>query len=263
MKNRKVGFIGLGEMGKGMAINLARCVNLTVFDIQPAPVEELKKLGARAAISPAEIAETCDHVFTMARNTAQTEGIIFGRDGLWNSMRSGATIIITSTIDPHFVRQVSEKAVPKGIKVLDAPVSGGARGANAGTLTVMVGGEETTFTECLPLFEAVGKSIFHMGGIGCGLAAKLANNAVWYMNRFALKEGLRLGSEAGIDYQKLLEMIRVSSGGSTVANAWEILRNHPMKNIDKDISLAMDLARASGVKLPVLGLTSQLPVHEE
>ncbi|MDO8472640.1 MAG: NAD(P)-dependent oxidoreductase [Dehalococcoidia bacterium] len=263
MRSRKVGFIGLGEMGKGMASNLARGFDLTVFDILPEPVEELKKLGARAARSPAALAETCDYVITMARNTAQTNDIIFGKDGLWGELKDGSVLLITSTIDPQFVREVSKKAAPKGIKVLDAPVSGGARGAKGGTLTIMVGGEETTFKECQPLFEAIGKSLFYIGGIGCGLAAKLANNAVWYMNRFALKEGLRLGSEAGVDSDKLLEMIKVSSGGSTVASAWEILRNNPMKNIDKDISLALDLAKSTGVKLPVLGLTSQLPVREQ
>ncbi len=263
MKSTKVGFVGLGEMGKGMAVNLARKFELSVFDIRPEVVAELKRVGAHEASSLKELARESDYVITMVRNTAQTGDVIFGKDGLWEGMKEGTTLLITSTIDPQFVREVGEKASRRQIKVLDAPVSGGSRGADAGTLTIMVGGEESSFKECLPLFEAVGKQFFYMGGIGCGLAAKLANNAVWYMNMFSLREGLRLGSEAGIDPQKLLDMILVSSGGSTAAKNWDVYRNNPFKNIEKDISLAMGLAKASGAKLPVLGLTSQLQLREK
>ncbi len=262
LKSRSVGFIGLGRMGKGMATNLVRSFDLTVFDLRTEPMEELRKLGARRAHSAGELGSICDYIVTMLRNTEQTNEVIFGKDGLWAGVKEGATLVISSTIDQQFVRQVKEKALHRHVGVLDAPVSGGINGAKNGTLTIMVGGEEDLFKECQPLFKAMGKELFYMGGSGSGLTAKVVNNAVWYMNMFSLREGLKLGSAAGVDPQNLLEVIRVSTGGSTVAQRWDEYKDNEFQNIEKDISLAMAMAKSAGVKLPVLGLTSQFQLRD-
>ena len=278
MISKKVGFVGLGTLGKPMAKNLVgRGFELTVIrHIRPEPVEELKTLGAKVAASPKELAQSSDFIITMVRTTAQTEEVIFGKDGLWDGMRAGTTLIIMSTIAPKFVQEAWRKANEKGVAVLEAPVSavGGVSAAEKGTLTIMVGGDAKVFEECRFLFEAMGKSIFHIGDVGSAMVAKLANNTMLALNMFGVLHVLRLGVRAGVSPERLLEAIRVSTGKSWVVENWgryegyvRDYRENPRGSVlattvDKDVGLALELAKEVGVRLPMVALISHLDIGE-
>ena len=147
----KVGFIGLGEMGKGMAKNLVtKGFDLTVYDVKLEPVNELKQMGAKAAKSPKELAAATDVIFTMVRDDAQTDEVLLGRDSVFEGIKSGSTIIISSTISPSLCQRIDREASKKGVGVLDVPVSGSKAGAEAGTLTLMMGGDEAQVKKMEP-----------------------------------------------------------------------------------------------------------------
>ncbi|MFC2066094.1 NAD(P)-dependent oxidoreductase [Chloroflexota bacterium] len=264
MISKKIGFIGLGEIGKPMAISvLKQGFDLTVLGhIRPEPVEELRGLGAKVALSPAELAQTSDFIITIVRDTSQTEQVIFGEQGLCEGIKPGTILIVMSTHEYQFILDLPHRMEAKGVSVLDAPVSGGTRGAEQGALTIMVGGEEKTFEECRPLFEAMGKNIFYIGSIGSGMIAKLVNNLIMAVSLSGVKEALSLGAKAGIDPKVLLEVVKVSTGRSQVAeNYWN--RYEPrIKNgsllVGKDLKAGLELASQIGVELPVVSLISHL-----
>jgi 3-hydroxyisobutyrate dehydrogenase-like beta-hydroxyacid dehydrogenase len=269
MAEKKIGFIGLGNMGKPMAVNLATAgFDLTVYDIRPEPLEELKRLGAKVARSPAEVGERCDITELVVVNDAQVEEVTLGEGGVLASAKPDSIIVIHSTVHPRTCQKVAEQAKAKGVGVLDAAVSGGEEGSKAGTLTIMVGGDARLLEECRPVFEVVGKNIFHLGDVGMGEAGKLANNLMCLVNFVSTYEGIRLGVAAGIKPEILLELVKVSTGNSWVAQHWQgfqKMRESYTTGLEglaqvmfKDLSLALAVGHDLKVSLPAAALASQM-----
>ncbi len=269
--DKKIGFIGLGNMGEPMATNIAKAgFDLTVYDIRPEPLRVLEKLGAKVARSPQEIGERCDIIETIVVNDAQVEEVILGKDGggVLAGTRPGSIIVIHSTVHPKTCRRIAALAKDKSVGVLDAAVSGAESGARAGTLSLMVGGDPALLEACRPVFNVIGKNIFHMGEVGMGEVAKLANNLMAIVNMQSTREGLRLARQAGIDEQKMLEVVKASTGNSWAVQSWEAMRQvaqnyttgpKGMAQVGyKDISLAVTVGHDVGASLPVAALVSQL-----
>lgn len=232
--DKKVGFIGLGNIGKPMAANLeTKCFHLTVFDIRPEPVDELVALGAGKARSAKETCELSDIVITMVRNSDQIDAMFAGQDGLWQGFIKGSVFIITSTVDPQYCRKLAGEAGAKGVHVLDAVVSGGTRGATTGTLTLMVGGEKAVFDECYPVFEGLGKQVFYMGGAGSGETMKLVNNMIAIINIAGSSEAISVGLKAGIALDRMLEVVKASTGNNNAIQNW-----HHMANLMREVGPA-------------------------
>jgi len=211
-----VGFIGLGNMGRPMALNLAKHgFPLVVHDVDPAKVEPLRARGATVADSPEAVAAASDRTISMVETTAQAEAVIAGERGIIRTARSGHVVISMSTIDPLVARRLGDALAARGVAMLDAPVSGGTERANSGELSVIVGGAPETFEACRDLFKAMGSRIFHVGGLGQGLAMKLVNNMLVQVNMVAVAEALVLGVKAGLDPKTIYEVVRVSTGTSS------------------------------------------------
>ena len=269
--DRRVGFIGLGNMGLPIAVNLAKAgFDLTVWDIRPEPLAELKALGAKVAGSLRELGERCNFIHIVVVNDAQVEAVVLGgggQDGVLAGAGPGAKIAIHSTIQPETCRRIAALARAKGVGVIDAPVSGGAMGARAGTLSLMVGGEDADVEACRPVMEVMGKNIFRIAGVGTGQVAKLANNLVGLINLQATREGLRLARLSGIDEQRMLEILKVSSGNSWMVQNWEA-RKKVVQNYTgspdglgqvryKDMMLALAAGHEVGADLPMTALVTQ------
>ncbi|MEM8971497.1 MAG: NAD(P)-dependent oxidoreductase [Pseudomonadota bacterium] len=210
-----VGFIGLGAMGGGMAANIVRAgFKVVVFDILPERVDVLTALGAEAANSPMAVAASSERTITMVETTAQTEAVIFGEAGIAQSAAAGHHIAMMSTIDPVATKRMHAELSDKDIGMVDAPVSGGTPRAASGELSVIVGGSEDEVNGWRPYFEPMAANIFHVGGIGQGLAMKLVNNMLIQVNTVAVAEAFALGAKAGLAPQTMYDVIRVSTGAS-------------------------------------------------
>ncbi|HLZ08683.1 MAG TPA: NAD(P)-dependent oxidoreductase, partial [Chloroflexota bacterium] len=219
-----VGFTGLGRMGRHMSHHLlAKGFPLTVHNRSRAAVDELVGAGARAANAPAEVANASDIVLTCLTNTSSVEDVYFGANGLMTVARPGQIFVDHSTVSPSTSRQCAEAARARGADFLDAPISGGPAGAEAGTLTIMVGGEQATFDRALPVFEAMGKNIRLVGGNGIGSTIKLANQLMVAINTAGVAEAMVLAVKAGADPRVILDVLRTSFGGSAM-----LARNVPM-----------------------------------
>jgi 3-hydroxyisobutyrate dehydrogenase len=210
-----VGFIGVGRMGGPMALNLLKHgFSLVVHDVDAAKLKPLQERGAAVAGSPAEVARAVHRTISMVSTTAQAEAVIAGEQGLIHGASGGHIVISMSTIDPFAARRLHAQLAVKGIKLLDAPVSGGTARAASGELAIMVGGDRVAFTACRDLFEAMGTKIFYVGDIGQGLAMKLVNNLLVQVNLVAVCEALVLGVKAGLDPRLIYEVVRASTGNS-------------------------------------------------
>ena len=210
-----VGFIGLGNMGGPMALNLVKAgFELVVHDINPARVAPLVAAGATVEASAEAVAAQCHRTICMVETTDQAESVILGEKGIIQSAKQGDIVLCMSTIDPLAARRFAERLGAKGVTMLDAPVSGGTHGAAAATLSVIVGGLAETFAASEDLFRAMGKNVFHVGGLGHGLAMKLINNMLGQIATVAIAEALVFGEKAGLDLQKIYEVVRVSTGSS-------------------------------------------------
>jgi 2-hydroxy-3-oxopropionate reductase len=211
MEKLKVGFIGLGKMGEGMVKNLLKAgFFTTVYDIRKEPLEKMERLGANVSGSPKEVALNSDVVISMVRDNSQTEQVLFGEKGVLKGMKRGC-IIIMSTISPDFANRYGPKLEKEvGVHLLDAPVSGGPMAADAGTLSIMVGGEESVFKQYLPIFRTMGKNIFYCGPSEAGCVAKLTNNLIYAATMAALSEAVALGLKEGLDVSTLLGIYKVS-----------------------------------------------------
>src|SRR5918993_5043917 len=208
----KVGFIGLGIMGRPMAKNLMEAgYELVVHNRSPEKAEELAEEGnATAPGSTREVAEACDIVITMLPDSPDVEAVVAGEGGVLQGIRDGALIVDMSTISPVVTEELSEKAGEKGASMLDAPVSGGDVGAIEGTLSIMVGGSEEDFGRALPLFEVMGGTVTHVGPVGTGQVVKAANQIVVALTIEAVSEALVLGSKGGGAPEEIVEGV---SGG--------------------------------------------------
>ena len=216
----KVGFIGLGVMGKSMAINILNSGHkLKVYDVIEESMIELEEKGAEIGDSPADTCEGCDVIMTSLPNSKIVEEVILGKSGVLEGAEKGSIIVDLSSITPKVIQNIYEKCADKGIEVIDAPVSGGAKGAEEGTLTIMVGGKAEVLEKVKPILECIGKKINYVGQIGAGDTVKLINNLLLGVNMVACAEALALGTKAGIKSDVLYEIISQSSGSSYALKA--------------------------------------------
>jgi 2-hydroxy-3-oxopropionate reductase len=262
----KIGFIGLGIMGKPMAKNLIKAgFPLVVHNRSRAAVDELAKLGATAAGSARETAAASDIIVTMLPDSPDVELVALGSGGIREGARSGQLFIDMSTINPIVSKKIAAQLAPLGVVMVDAPVSGGEKGAIDAALSIMAGGESQDFERALPVFQALGKTITHMGPLGSGGFTKLANQIIVAINLTAIGEALVFGAKAGVDPQK---MIRALSGGLAGSKCLDqksakILSGDfaPGFKIDlhsKDLNLIHDAARSLGVPIPTAAFVEQL-----
>ena len=256
----RVGFIGLGNMGRPMASNLARKgFSLIVFDINPAPLGQLEALGARAAGSCAAVAEESDLVVTMLPNSASVEEVLLGAGGVLARLRPGGAVMDMSTVDPLLTDRVAVAAAEKGIAFVDAPVGRLASHAERGESLFMVGAKAEAFARVKPLLEAMGTTIHHCGGPGTGMRTKLVNNYLAIVSCAFNAEALALSQRFGLSLEKTLDVVHgttATNGQLKIAWASKVLKGDtaPGFTIDlahKDMTLIVGAAKASGVPVPI------------
>jgi 2-hydroxy-3-oxopropionate reductase len=261
-----IGFIGLGIMGRPMAKNLLKAgFPLIVHSRSRGPVDELVQAGAKAAGSPRDVAGQSDVLIAMLPNSPDVELVALGKDGIIEGARSGLIFADMSTISPLVSQNVGKVLASRGVRMLDAPVSGGERGAIDGALSIMVGGDQTVFDLVLPVFQAMGKTITLLGPLGFGGFTKLANQIIVAVNLTALGEALTLARKAGLDRELTLKALAGGLAGSRcldqkAANYVDGTYNPGFK-IDlhfKDLGLIMESARALGVPLPATAVVQEL-----
>jgi 2-hydroxy-3-oxopropionate reductase len=261
-----IGFIGLGIMGRPMARNLLKAgYPLVVHSRSRGPVEEIAKAGAKVGTSPRDVASQSDVVITMLPNSPDVEQVVLGRDGVIESARPGMVLLDMSTISPLVSQKVGRALAEKSVKMLDAPVSGGEKGAIDGVLSIMVGGDKAVFEKALPIFQAMGKTITHLGPLGAGGFTKLANQIIVAVNLTALGEALTLAKKAGLDRELTLTALAGGLAGSKCLDQkkpnYLAGTYNPGFKIDlhyKDLGLIMESARALGVPLPATAAVQEL-----
>lgn len=259
----KIGFIGLGIMGKPMAKNLIKAgYSLVVFDINKDAVREVVAAGAKEGKSSKEVAAESDIIITMLPNSPQVKEVVLGADGVLEGAKPGTVLIDMSSIAPLVSREIATKAGEKGVIMLDAPVSGGEPKAIDGTLAIMVGGPEEAFEQVKEVLLVMGSSALRVGEIGSGNVAKLANQIIVALNIAAMSEALVLATKSGVDPEKVYQAIRGGLAGSTVldAKAPMVLRGDfkPGFRIElhiKDMLNALETAHEVGAPIP---LSSQI-----
>ncbi|PTM59372.1 2-hydroxy-3-oxopropionate reductase [Desmospora activa] len=255
----RLGFIGLGIMGKPMTLNLLKHgYDVTVYDINSSVIQELVAAGAQAGDSPQDVATKSEVIFTMLPNFTHVQSVVLGENGIIHGASAGSIVVDMSSISPVVSKEIAATLQEKGIAMLDAPVSGGEPKAVDGTLAIMVGGAEETFARVKPLLACMGQEITLVGENGCGTTAKLANQIMVNVNIAAMSEALVLAAKAGIDIEKMVQAIRGGLAGSAVldAKAPMILERNFVAGgrIDinlKDLTNVMDTAHAIGVPLPL------------
>lgn len=264
--SEKLGFIGLGIMGRGMAHNLLKAgFDLTVWNRTASRIDEFVQSGAKSASDPADVASKSDIIFTCVSDTPDVEAVLLGENGVIHGAKSGALVVDMSTISPQATRDMAEKLAEKGVKMLDAPVSGGSEGAAKGTLSIMVGGDAADVERAMPYFEAMGKTITHVGGQGAGQTCKLVNQILVVVNMLAVSEALVFAKAGGLDLEKTLQAVVGGAAGS-----W-MLSNRGPQVIDrdwrpgftidlqqKDVRLALQAADQYGVPLIATSLVNNL-----
>jgi len=267
-----VGFIGLGNMGAGMAANIQRAgFPMVVFDIREAATRPFLEKGARLASSPAEVAAQCDITLTSLPGPKEVEEVAVGREGVLDGIREGGIFVELSTSRPTLIRQIEPRFREKGAHVLDAPVSGGKSGAASGNLAVMVGGEREVYDRIKPLLDAFGDKVFYAGSIGAGSICKLVHNMIGHGVRQAIAEGLTLGVKAGVEAESLWECVRRGAMGrmsglhegipKTVFRGEFETASFALALSRKDIGLATDLGREFDVPMPVANLVEQIAIE--
>lgn len=257
----KIGFIGLGIMGKPMSKNLIKAGHeLVVCDFKKESVDEVVACGAKAAANGAAIASECDVIITMVQNSPQVRSAVFGEGGIAETAKAGATLIDMSSIDPVESKKIGAELAEKGIDMLDAPVSGGEPKAIDGTLSVMVGGKKETFDKFYDVLKAMAGSVVYVGGLGAGNVAKLANQIVVAINIAAVSEALSFSKKMGADPELVYQAIRGGLAGSTVMDAKApmiLSRNFkPGFRIElhiKDLTNALNAAHAVNSPVPLTG----------
>ncbi|MFL5658101.1 MAG: 2-hydroxy-3-oxopropionate reductase [Ktedonobacteraceae bacterium] len=261
-----IGFIGLGIMGKPMARNLMKAsYQLVVYNRSSGPMNELAAEGARTASNAREVAEQSDVVITMLPDSPQVQEVMTGENGVLAGAKANALVIDMSTISPLVTQQLAQEAQARGVRMLDAPVSGGDVGAQQGTLSIMVGGGSEDFERAKPLFEVLGKTIVHVGGTGAGQVVKACNQVVVALTIEAVSEALVLGSKAGVDPAVIIQVL---SGGLAANRVMEMRGpNFLQHNFqpgfkialhEKDLGIALATGHEYGVPLPVTAIVDQM-----
>jgi 2-hydroxy-3-oxopropionate reductase len=262
----KIGFIGLGIMGKPMARNLLKAgYDLTVYDIVGEAVEEVVGDGASGASSSAEVAAATDKIITMLPDSADSERVILGPGGVLEGAKPGSLVIDMSSIAPSVSRRIAAEAEAKGVDALDAPVSGGEPGAVAGTLAIMVGGKQDLFDQNVELLKVMGSNVVRTGDAGAGQVTKLANQIIVAANIEALAEALVLAQKAGVDPENVLNAISGGLAGSAVLQAkgpMMLNRNFRagfrVRLHQKDLRNVLQTAQELNIPLPVTSLVQQM-----
>jgi len=261
----KIGFIGLGIMGKPMSKNLIKAGHeLTVFDIVEPARKELEAIGAKIGHSSREVAAKSDLIITMLPDSPDVEKAAFGAEGVFEGIKSGSTYIDMSTISPVTSKKVAEVGKTKGVRVLDAPVSGGEKGAIDATLTIMVGGAKQVFDDCLPVFQVMGKNIVYCGEAGSGQVVKACNQILVAGVLETASEALVLGAKAGVDPEVVLKVIaggyamRVLDVRGPLILKRDFKPGFKTRLHYKDLGIALAAGSEYGVPLPITGLIHEM-----
>ncbi len=261
-----VGFIGLGTMGRPMALNLQAAGHELVFFARRAEIaREFIAGGARQAETPAELAAECEFIITIVPADAELSEVVLGDNGIVQSAAAGKLLIDMSTVSPSGTRELGTRLHNAGMAMIDAPVSGGPWGAEAGRLTIMVGGDKGDFERSHPLLEVMGEKIFHVGPLGAGQTVKLVNQMIGAGIMTLIGEGLVLGKAAGVDLNLLVDVIAVSSGNSSMLEhrgkkfvlAENFEPGFKTELMRKDIGLALRLGQNLDVPMPVAAAALQ------
>ncbi len=267
-----IGFIGLGNMGGGMSLNIQKAgYQLVVNDLREEAALPLLEGGARLANTPAEVAESCDIVFTSLPGPKEVEAVAMGTSGVLEGIRPGGIYVDLSSSRPTLIREIEPIFRRKGAHVLDAPVSGGKTGAYSGNLAVMVGGDREIYERIKPVLDSFGDKVFYAGEIGAGSICKLVHNMVGHSVRQAIAEGLTLGVKAGVEPEALWEGMRRGSLGRMRILHEGLVRtmfrgefepaSFALELAHKDISLATELAREYSVPMPLATLSEQVAMQ--
>jgi 2-hydroxy-3-oxopropionate reductase len=262
----KIGFIGLGIMGKPMSKNLLKAGHqLVVFDINQTAVDELQKSGAQPGASPSDVAANSDIIITILPNTPIVKAVILGKDGVIEGAQRGAMVVDMSSVSPQASQEIAAVLAQKGVRMIDAPVSGGEPKAIDGTLSIMCGGAQADFDEMLPVFKAMGSSAVLTGGNGAGSVTKLANQIIVQLNIAAVSEALVLAAKAGVDPELVYKAIRGGLAGSTVMDAKVPMildRNFrpggSLRINIKDIGNVLETSHELGVPLPLTATVMEI-----
>ena len=263
---RKIGFVGLGIMGKPMAQNLLKAGHsLTVHNRSKASVRELVAGGATDGKSPRGVATASEVIVTMLPDSPDVEQVTLGPEGILEGAKPGTVLIDMSTISPQVSQKISEEVEKKGVEMLDAPVSGGDVGARDGTLSIMVGGKKEVFDKSLDILSAMGKNVVHVGNIGAGGAVKLANQVIVAGTIQAVAEGLVLGAKAGVDPELIVQAV---GGGLARCGILEVRAPRMLSGIFepgfmvklhlKDLGLALSAGKSLEVPLPTTAYVNEM-----
>lgn len=260
--SERIGFIGLGIMGHGMTLNLLKAgFAVTVWNRTASRMEPIAAAGGVAGSSPADVAARSDIIITCVSDTPDVEAVILGENGVIHGAQSGSLVVDMSTISPQATREISAKLAARGVAMLDAPISGGSEGAAKGTLSIMIGGDAADVNRAMPAFQAMGKTITHVGPTAAGQTVKLVNQILVVVNMLAVGEALLFAEAGGLDLHKTLEAVKAGAAGSwmlsnrgpqVVERDWR-----PGFTIDlqqKDLRLVLEAADQMGI--PVLGTST-------
>lgn len=264
--SEKVGFIGLGIMGRGMVLNLLKNgIDVCVWNRTASKADEMVAAGATVATSPADIAAKSDLIFVCVSDTADVEAVVLGENGVIHAAKEGSLVIDHSTISPQATREIAAQLNAKGIHMLDAPISGGSEGAAKGTLSIMIGGDAEQIERVRPHLEAMGKTITHVGEQGAGQSVKLVNQILVAGTMVSMGEAMLFAQASGLDLQKTLEAV---SGGA--AGSWTLTNRGPQVAVrdwrpgfsidlqQKDLRLVLEAADQVGVPALATSLSFNL-----
>src|SRR5882724_5804816 len=260
---RTVGFIGLGQMGFGMAANLLKAGHdVLAYDVAPEPLARFTAGGGQAARHPAQIGAECQSAMVMVVSGAQVDAVLSGRNGLLDTMTCG-TVMVCSTIALSELLPIAERARARGVTVVDCPVSGGVSGAAAGTLTLLCGGDAADIEAQRPFLDAVSANVFHLGPLGAGLVGKLANNLIIGIGPLAVGEAFAMAKQAGVPLDRLYHTLRTCTADSKMLRSLEgaILRGEypPATFLGlKDLTAAVESGRSVHQAMPVTSLAREL-----
>ena len=266
MRNEKIGFVGLGMMGLPMARNLVEDgYSVNVFDLNEATVNAAKDFGATSSDSAADTATLSDIVITMVPDSEHVEAVIAGDDGILEGLKPGSVVIDMSTIDPEMGKKMANLIEAKGSNFVDAPVTGGVGGAEAGILSILVGGNAEVFERALPVLNVLGGDVSHMGPVGSGHTTKIANQLIGVATLAGMAEAFVLAKKSGLDMQAFFDAVKNGAGRSWALETLgpkildgDFTPGFMVKHMQKDLRLAGQLAAETGTALPTSTLIAQL-----
>ena len=266
MSNEKIGFVGLGMMGLPMARNLVEDgYSVNVFDLNEATVNSAKEFGASSSDSAADTASLSDIVITMVPDSEHVEAVIAGANGILEGLKPGSVVVDMSTIDPEMGKKMANLIEAKGSNFVDAPVTGGVGGAEAGTLSILVGGNAEVFERALPVLNVLGGDVSHMGPVGSGHTTKIANQLIGVATLAGISEAFVLAKKSGLDMQTFFDAVKNGAGRSWALETLgpkildgDFAPGFMVKHMQKDLRLAGQLAADTGTALPTSTLIAQL-----